>query len=225
MGSYFNRTYRRASKNNFRALSDYKPLIKNETLRFEPGSRWRYSNTGLFLAGVVIEKVSGQTYFDYIREHIYKPAGMINSDCYEMDQPVPNLAIGYDHTPNNSTGWRNNLYSHVLKGGPAGGGFSTVEDLYRFARALTNYKLLSKKLTEAAYSPKPKLNSPTYGYGFGIRSGGKNRIVGHSGGFTGINSNLSIFLDKGYVMAVMSNYSQGARPIQTKIRELLGRVK
>ena len=221
LGSYFNQTYMNTSKNRYRDLDDYKPLIIDETLRFEPGTDNSYSNTGMFMLGVVIEKVSDQNYFNYIRDHIYEPAGMTNSDSYEMDQPVPNLAIGYEPNRHNETGWSNNLYSHVLKGGPAGGGFSTVEDLHLFALALTQFKLLDKKSTEELYSPKPDLHSPSYGYGFGVRGTPNDRIVGHNGGFEGINSNLDIYLDQGYVSAVMSNYGGGARPIENKIRELL----
>lgn len=225
LGSYFNQTYMNASKNNFRALDDYKPLIRDEKLQFEPGTDARYSNTGMFMLGVVIEKVSGKTYFDYIREHIYKVADMRNSDSYEMDQPIPNLAIGYQHTSGNETGWRNNLYKHVIKGGPAGGGFSTVEDLHRFALALTQFKLLGKRFTEELYSAKPELHSPEYGYGFAVGGTPNNRIVGHGGGFEGISSNLDIYLNQGYVGVVMSNYGSGSRPIESKIRELLALIE
>ena len=224
LGSYFNQRYSESSKNNFRALDDYKPLVINETLRFEPGTSNSYSNTGMLLLGVVIEKVSSQDYFSYIQEHIYQPARMHNSDSYEMDQPIPNLAIGYDRN-NNETGWINNLYSHVLKGGPAGGGFSTVGDLHKFAKALTGYKLLDKEHTQQLYSAKPELHSPNYGFGFGVFDVENDQIVGHSGGFRGISSNLDIYLKQGYVAVVMSNYGEGAPPIEAKIRSLLARVK
>ena len=62
--------------------------MSGDELAFEPGSRWSYSNTGMLLLGVVIESATGQDYFDYVREHVYAPAGMERSDCYEMDQPV-----------------------------------------------------------------------------------------------------------------------------------------
>lgn len=224
LGSYFNQKFIESSKNGFRVLNDYKPLIRDEKLQFQPGASTRYSNTGMFMLGVVIEKVSGENYFDYIRKHIYEVADMRNSDSYEMDQPVPNLAIGYEPDRYNETGWNNNLYRHVLKGGPAGGGFSTVEDLHRFALALTNFKLLGKKYTEELYSGKPHLHSPDYGYGINVSGTQDNRIVGHGGGFEGISSNLDIYLDKGYVSVVLSNYGSGSRPIERKIRELLERV-
>jgi CubicO group peptidase (beta-lactamase class C family) len=226
LGSYFNDKFTESSRLLFRKLDDYKPLIAGDTLAFEPGTDWRYSNTGMFLLGVVIEKVTGQSYFDYVRENIYEPAGMTNTDCYEMDKPVPNLAIGYSkEATEEGKVWTNNLYKHVVKGGPAGGGFSTVEDLLKFGIALRSHKLLRPEYTEMVWSGKPELNSPGYGFGFGAGGTEGNRIVGHSGGFAGINSNLSMFLDTGYTFAVMSNYDMGAEPIVDKIEELLARLK
>ena len=222
LGSYFNDSFDRSSRLLYRALDDYKPLVAGETPAFEPGTDWRYSNTGMLLLGVVIEKVAGQDYFDYIRENIYKPAGMVNTDCYEMDRPVPNLAIGYSKVPSDGEpAWRNNLYDHVVKGGPAGGGFSTVEDLHRFAVALRSHQLLDAEYTQMAWSGKPELGSPEYGFGFGVGGEPGNRVVGHGGGFSGINSNLDMFLDLGYTAAVMSNYDRGAQPISSRIQELL----
>ncbi len=222
LGSYFNDKYMESSKALFRELDDYKPLVVGSTLAFEPGTDWQYSNTGFFLLGVVIEKVTGQNYFDYMRENIYKPAGMINSDCYDMDRPVPNLAMGYSRDPApRGPQWTNNLYKHVIRGGPAGGGFSTVEDLLAFDVALRSHKLLNRELTENLWTSKPELNSPDYGFGFGVGGTPTNRVVGHGGGFPGINSNLDMFLDSGYTAAVMSNYDMGAQAVEGRIKELL----
>jgi CubicO group peptidase (beta-lactamase class C family) len=218
LGSYFNETFMESSRLRFRELDDYKPLVQGETLAFEPGTDRRYSNTGMLLLGVVITEASGQDYFDYVREHIYAPAGMADSDCYDMDRPVPNLAIGYTMEGGE---WANNLYLHVVRGGPAGGGFSTVEDLLRFDQALRGHELLSAEGTERVWSAKPELGSPEYGFGFGISGTPDDRIVGHSGGFAGINSNLDMFLDSGYTAVVMSNTDQGAMPVVQKIQELV----
>ncbi len=227
LGSYFNEAYMNSSKALFRELDDYKPLISESTLAFEPGTQWQYSNTGMFLLGVVIEKVTGENYFEHIRENIYKPAGMTSSDCYDMDRPVPNLAIGY--SPESGEGynaWSNNLYKHVIRGGPAGGGFSTVEDLHRFAAALRQHKLLNEKYTEMLWSSKPEFNSPNYGFGFSTyKSGSGERMVGHGGGFSGISANLDIFLDSGYTAAVMSNYGGAASLVADKIRQLIAATR
>lgn len=212
-------------KQRFRKLSDYKTITKKAQQFFEPGTSLRYSNTSMFLLGVVIESVTGQDYFQYLQENVFEPAGMINTGSFEMDEPIPNLAIGYRKENKSTTGWRNNLFSHVLKGSPAGGGFSTIYDLHRFSVSLRQHKLLSKDLTELMFTPKPELNSPAYGYGFSIRNIGTMRVVGHEGGTVGINSNLDVYLERPYVTVIMSNYSDGSVHIMRKMRELLERVK
>ena len=222
LGSYFNRVYARSSRQLFRKLDDYKSLVEVEKLAFKPGERFQYSNTGMFLLGVVIEKVTGEDYFDYVRKVIYTPAGMKNSDCYDMDYPVENLAIGYSPDPESEWGWQNNYYKHVIRGGPAGGGFSTVGDLQRFALALVSEQYVSKASLQKMWTDHAAAN---YGFGFTIQEGPGGKVVGHSGGFEGINSQLDIYLDSGYIVAVMSNVDMGASPVARRIAALLTRVK
>jgi CubicO group peptidase (beta-lactamase class C family) len=222
LGSYFNETYMKGSRDLFRNVDDFKPLVQGEKLAFEPGSRFRYSNTGMLLLGVVIESVTGESYFDYVRKNIYEPAGMKNSDSYEMDYPVENLAIGYSPERKSPYGWQNNLYKHVIKGGPAGGGFSTVGDLHRFALAIQSGKLVSKESLNKLWKDHTGEN---YGYGFRLSEGPYGTVVGHSGGFDGINGSLAIFLDMGYIVAVLSNYDRGASPVARKIEDLLSRIE
>ncbi|MGD2154179.1 MAG: serine hydrolase domain-containing protein [Gemmatimonadales bacterium] len=222
LGSYFTEKFFNESRRLYREIEDFKPLVREEELAFEPGERFRYSNTGMLLLGVVIESVTGVSYFDYIRQHIYGPAGMESSDSYEMDYPVENLAIGYDPQPGREPAWMNNLFLHSIKGGPAGGGFSTVGDLHRFARALLTGRLVSQSSLDVMWTDK---SGAGYGYGFGIRAGPRGTVVGHGGGFTGINGDLAIFVEAGYVVAVLSNYSNGASPLSGRIQDLIGRVQ
>ncbi len=222
LGSYFNETYSKGSRELYRTVEDFRPLVKGEKPAFEPGKRFRYSNTGMLLLGVVIESVTGQSYFDYIRKNIYEPAGMKNSNSYEMDYPVGNLAIGYSLDRKSEYGWQNNLFKHVIKGGPAGGGFSTVGDLHGFARALQTGKLVSVDSLKTLWKDHSGEN---YGYGFRVVQGPNGKVVGHGGGFPGINGQLDIYLDKGYIVAVLSNYDHGASPVAQKISQLLARVK
>lgn len=221
LGSYFNQTFMGMSRDRLRELADYKPLLKGEKLAFEPGSRFQYSNTGFLLLGAVVEKASGENYFDYIRKHIYEPAGMEDTDCYDLDLPVENLAIGYIPDASTPYGWRSNTFQHVIRGGPAGGGYSTVPDLHRFARALQEGKLATaetlKKLWADPYGDR-------YGFGFTVISGPAGRQVGHGGGFPGLNSNLTLYLDKGYILCVMSNYDEGAEPLVQRIGAWVARV-
>lgn len=216
LGSYFNDTYFKSSRDLFRQVDDYKSLVKGDTLSFEPGARFQYSNTGMLLLGVVIEKASGENYFDYIRQHIYEPAGMKNSDCYELDRPQENLAEGY--IPQGSNAWKNNLFMHVLKGGPAGGGYSNVRDLHRFARALQSGKLLSQASLDKMWQDQ---SGAGYGYGFEIGMPAVGKTVGHGGGFPGLNSGLDINTGSGYIVAIMSNYDMGAEALKSYVRSLI----
>ena len=220
LGSYFTEEWDGQSRARYRTVDDWMRLVKNDTLQFEPGTRWSYSNTGMLVLGKVIEAASGTDYFEYVRENITKPAGMTNTDAYELDRVNKNLAVGYEpeRTPRGIE-YRNNIFMHVIRGGPAGGGYSTVEDLTRFAEALKAGKLVSKESVRLLTTPKPELSSPEYGFGFGVEENG--RVVGHSGGFPGINSQLDIYVGEDYTLAVMSNYGSGAQPVIEKARSLL----
>ena len=146
LGDCFNESFEAASRRRFRKVSDFRELIATDTLSFEPGTDWAYSNSGYVLLGAVIESVTGQDYFDYMREHVYGPAGMGDTDCFDMDCPVENLAIGYARSADCQAGWKNNYFDHVIRGGPAGGGFSTAPDLHRFTVALASGTLVSGEL-------------------------------------------------------------------------------
>lgn len=221
LGSFFNETFDQGARKRFREIDSYKELISGDTLAFEPGTEWQYSNSGMFLAGVIVEKITGESYYDYIRENVYAPAGMENSDCYEMDCPVENLAIGYYRSPGCAGGWRNNLFEHTIKGGPAGGGFSTAPDLHRFARALQTGVLVPDTSLETLWTDH---YGHGYGYGFGIREESGGTVVGHGGGFTGINANLDMFVDSGYIVVVMSNYDNAGAPVDMRLADFISRI-
>jgi len=213
-GTYFRELYMQTEQPFFRNIDDYKILIADDIPAFEPGTKWSYSNTGMHLLGVVIEKVTGESYFDYIRENIYEPAGMLNTDAYDKDIPLPNRATNYTKEYSDKGAvFRTGLFTRVMKGGPSGGGFSTVEDLLKFDIALRSHKLLGPEYTELVLTAKPEINSPFYGYGFFVSRGDAGRIAEHSGNGTGISSQFKMYLDKGYTVAVLSNYGRPAADI------------
>jgi D-alanyl-D-alanine carboxypeptidase len=109
---------------------------------------------------------------------------MLATDAYELDRVNPNLAVGYEKVfTTDGVAYRNDIFEHVIRGGPAGGGYSTVDDLHRFARALQTGRLVQPATLALMVAPRPELASPTYGYGFGINADGS---LGHTGGFAGI---------------------------------------
>ena len=226
LGSYFNETYQRTARQALRTVNDYKPLVADETLAFEPGARWQYSNSGFLLLGAVIESVTGKDFFDVVRERVYARAGMKNSDAYDIDLVVPNLAIGYSRA-RTATGrqWRANSFEHVIRGGPAGGGYSTARDLFAFAEAMRKGALVQPSTAERLWSAKPELNSPDYGFGFGVGRDVLGRSAGHTGGFIGIASGLDIYIDTGWTVVVLSNVDGGMSPVAQKLREVAGRLR
>ena len=183
---------------------------------FAPGTRWRYSNTGFLVLGRVIEKVSGQSYFDYVRDHVYRPAGMTATEAHPKDRIPATAAIGYER---GAAGYRSHVEALPFRGGPAGGGYATAGDLLRFAEALRTGKLVSPAMVRVLTTPKPELSSPEYGYGFTTDAPGR---VGHSGGYEGTSNNVDIFLDSGYTAIVLSNYGTSARTISERMRTLVG---
>jgi CubicO group peptidase (beta-lactamase class C family) len=192
-------------RKDLRSLQDYVNLYGKRGLEFEPGSRWEYSNYGFVLLGVVVERVSGKSYYDYVQQNVYAPAGMTSSGSLAEDETVANRSIGY--TSFGGSAVHPNTDTLPYRGTSAGGGYSTVEDLQRFAAALTTHKLLNVEYTDLLTTGK--VTTPRggkYAFGFfdeGAESGGRH--FGHGGGAPGMNGELQIYPQSGYVIAVLSN--------------------
>jgi CubicO group peptidase (beta-lactamase class C family) len=224
LGEMFNAKYK-AQRDNLRTVGAFVSLFEKEPLQFEPGSRWSYSNAGFCLLGAIVEKVSGEDYYQYLDKHIFRPAGMHNTGAYETDKPADNVAIGYTRdgasTPDELRSRRDNIKLHVVKGSPAGGSFSTVEDLERFAAALHDRQLLNDENTKLAMSAQAKTGIPgdASGYGFQIEAMNGHAIVGHRGGFPGISASFFMYPDDAYVVVVLSNYDSVAPVLALRMRD------
>jgi D-alanyl-D-alanine carboxypeptidase len=179
-----------------RTLIDYAKLYGERGLEFEPGSKFRYSNYGFLLLGILIERVSGVSYYDYVRKHIHEPAGMNSTGSLPEADSVPRRAVGYVPGKN---GWEPNTDTLPWRGTPAGGGYSTVGDLLKFAETLTHGKLLSPHWVAEA----TREQTPGSRYGFGFQA--EDSYFGHGGAAPGINGELRIYKKPGHVIAVLSN--------------------
>jgi D-alanyl-D-alanine carboxypeptidase len=196
-----------AHRKELRALADYVTLYGKRGLEFEPGSRWAYSNYGFILLGAVIERVTGQSYYDYVQAHVYERAGMTRSGSAPETQPIPDRSVGYTKPPG-TTAWVPNTDTLPYRGTSAGGGYATVEDLARFAHALLSHKLLGPDSTQLLITRRAETIEPGVGYGYGFfdaRHAGGTGWVGHGGGAPGMNGDLRIYPKSGYVVAVLAN--------------------
>jgi CubicO group peptidase (beta-lactamase class C family) len=193
-------------KDSLRTEKDYLSLFAGKPLQFEPGKGWSYSNAGFVVLGLIVERVSGQSYYDYVKQHVFDVAGMKSTGDTPKDK-ASKVAIGYMHAPDGKL--VNNYDTLPMRNSSAGGGESTVGDLMRFANALRRYKLVNQKLTDeitrGKVSPLQPEPQNMYAYGFEDHGEAGPRIVGHGGGAPGMNGILQIYWDKGYTVVVLAN--------------------
>lgn len=136
-------------RSDIRKLADFLPLFVNEPMQFEPGSQQRYSNAGYLVLGLLVERLSGETYYDYVRKHIYEPAGMTRTAHWAVDSLPANTAIGYttgergggERSGGEGAALRRNSELLPGRGSSAGGGYSTARDLLRLLNALREGKI------------------------------------------------------------------------------------
>ena len=196
IGDFFGERYQTTPKEKIRSLKDYLPLFADKPLEFEPGTRNRYSNGGYVVLGLIIEKASGVDYYTYVREHIFKPAGMLDSESYEKDASIPNRALGYMR---DGSSWKPNCETLPGRGSSAGGGYSTARDLLKYTIALK----------EGTFA---EADEEMHG-GFSI-----------AGGAPGLNAGLEWNPRSGYTIVVMSNFDPpSAERVVRQIRSWLPR--
>jgi CubicO group peptidase (beta-lactamase class C family) len=222
-------------KGVLREVKDYFPLFSDAPLAFEPGARWQYANTGFILLGAIIEKASGENYFEYVRRHIFKPAGMSQTDFYETDYDTPNLATGYTNFIDKGDDYfefhlgtrRNTSLYNGAKGSSQGGAFSTLGDLLRFSLALRGGRLVSPQTLDLLTSEKTvarkfDAGQTLWGYGFELEKIDNQRVIGHGGGDFGISSALRWYPDLGnYTVVILSNYDRGGILTDVKLKEMI----
>lgn len=190
-----------ARRDQVRTLQDYVDLFGARAPEFEPGTKDEYSNYGFILLGRVVEAVSGQSYYDYVQDHIFAPAGMTGSGFEPETTPVPGRAVAYEHektafTPAGGLPWR---------GTSAGGGYATAEDFVKFAMALHDGRLLDAAHRRQMTAGIVDLGGGMkYGYGIAIYPNTPS-IVGHNGGAPGMAGDLRIIDDGEGVIVTLSN--------------------
>ena len=150
----------RISRQNF-TREDYVKVFMDSTLSFTPGTRYFYSSWGYFTLGYIMERVTGKTYAQLMKDDIFDKLGMNNSGSYQHLQIVPNRATGYDYSFGGFTSADFRDQSNTMGTGDL---YSTVDDLFKFHLALSNHTLLNKALTDEMLTPG--MRPARYGYGW-----------------------------------------------------------
>jgi len=225
LGSYCNERYE-AQREGLFTLADYVPLFADEPLRFAPGERFGYSNSGYIVLGRIVETVSGLAFDDYLKRNIFDRAGMRNTGYYDRLGHTPNGAVGYSRGADGQL--HDNLGTRELRGSSAGGGYSTAADLAAFVSALVENRLMRRETRElftSAHSDGP-FGPKSYGFGF-MRRIRRDTLtaIGHTGGAPGMTAQ-AFYNDQGYALVVLLNRSgQAVGPVMSEAARALDRLR
>ncbi|HMQ78655.1 MAG TPA: serine hydrolase domain-containing protein [Ignavibacteria bacterium] len=196
---------------NFSSLSEYLPLIYKEGFLFEPDTEFGYSNSNFILLGLIIEKITGLSYYEYVKNHILAPAGMNSTDYYYYGTDEQPIALPLERS---SDGWKELFRSKSnSRGSSAGGCYTTLYDMLKFTSALKNNVLISRDeldnmTKDKVYGYKDAIG---YGYGFEITNYGKNGVsYGHGGITRGVNFEYRYFPEYDITLVICCNQDNGA---------------
>lgn len=178
-------------------------LTQDMPLEFQPGEKFKYDNSGYILLGYVIEKVTGEKYADYLREHIFDRLGMRDTGYDTAKEIIPHRDEGYVYT---GARWINAPYLAMSLPYAAGSLYSTVDDLLIWDQALYAHKSLTAASLDRMFTP----NKNNYGYGWFIDTEFNRKHEGHGGGINGFNTVISRYPDDKVTVIVLANMNTGA---------------
>jgi CubicO group peptidase (beta-lactamase class C family) len=227
-GGMIDEDYPRSSK---RAAGNFEPtsadvlrLLADETLRHAPGEHWEYGNSGYVLLAQIIERISGQSFSEFLRRHIFLPLGMNNSLLYDETRPeVPNRATSYladeetyqdiDYTPLNLIYGQDGIYS-------------TAEDMIKWCRSLGSEQLVAADAWQQAFTTDRLKVGANTGYGFGWFLGASRNLrrVAHTGSWAGFRNLLAFYPEERFVALVLSNFIEFDDPTRSAFASRLAGI-
>lgn len=195
-------------------------LFKDQPMDFAPGEKWSYSNSGYILLGAIIEKVSGQSYQDFIEKNIFTPLGMKHSFYDNTARLIPRRVNGYSKT---KEGYQNAAYLSMTQPFAAGALMSSVDDLALWDAALYTEKLVKQESLKRAWTPRLLNNqkSAHYGYGWTMSAYESHPIIEHGGGINGFaTSALRLSADRVFVAILTNRDSMSPGALAFKVAAL-----
>lgn len=188
-------------------------IVEGIPLAFEPGTKWTYSNLGYLTLGVLIHKVTGQFYGDFLQERIFKPLGMRTTRIINEADIIPNRSAGYQLVKKElkNQGW----VSPTLNTTADGSLYFSIVDLAKWDAALHERKLLKPSSYELMWTPVKlndgKPNKDGYGFGWFIHDDKGHHVIEHAGAWQGFTANISRYVDDKMTIVVLTNLA-GAKP-------------
>jgi len=186
-------------------LGELIDVFDDEPLEFEPGERWKYSNSGYVLLGAIIEKVSGLTYEAFLRKHVLDPLRLKHTYCGSTNRVIPRRVPGYAAGPDGT--FVNAQYISMTQPYAAGGLLSNLDDLAAWNQALLGNALIKRETLEKAWTAHelPDGSSTGYGYGWSIGEREGRRVVHHDGDIDGFAADGILFPEQRLFVAILTN--------------------
>ncbi|WP_028545288.1 serine hydrolase domain-containing protein [Paenibacillus taiwanensis] len=200
---------------------DMLPLFHDQAMKFKPGERFAYNNSGYILLGIIVENVSGMPFHTFVTQHVLEACGMRDSGYYRLDQLPARTATGY--MLDQAGAWRTNMYSIPIMSLSDGGAFTTTADMDMFWTALVNNRLLTEEITKTMLTPFVKSSEyVSYGYGVWINVI-DNEVMKYyvMGCDPGVGLYSSIYTNTNARVHILSNLTNGAGKLARRINELL----
>lgn len=200
-------------------LKELIDLFKDKPMRFEPGERWEYNNSGYILLGAIIEKVSGMTYEAFVDSRIFKPLGLKQSYYGSAERVIPRRIPGYQM---GKGGFVNAPYLSMTQPYAAGSLLSTVDDLAVWSEAVFAGRVVGEEWLVKALTPYKLANGESTGYGYGwfIGDFGGHRSIEHGGGINGFTSYAMTFPEDGVFLAILTNSAAAGRAPEPRAVEI-----
>ena len=219
-GESYEAIWRTRPSYSVQETADFLPGFSQREPNFAPGQGCRYNNAGYVLLGLMIERATGHSYRDVVREDVFAAAGMGDSDFLRMDRVNELLAEGADPIRDDAgtiTGWKRNIYSYPPVGSPDGGAHVTAADLDRFLRAVREGRLLAPDSTAAFLAPQVLYrvrDGWTQHFGFGpwfrVDAAGAIVFLEKEGMNAGVSGLVRHYPGRHLTVVILSNLEEGA---------------
>lgn len=219
-----------------RSLSDYIPLFAYDEPKFKVGEKFQYNGAGYILLGLVIEKASGISYFDYVRKNIFSKFNMNDSDFISLDEVHKNVAEGYEPVEDkegNIVLWKRNIYTATPEAASDGGATSTASDLIHFIQLLRNGEILTKEMNKKILAPQVLDQNSNgfrdytwkYGYANWFILDENNNIIrgGHTGEEYGVSCRLYYYPSLNIDIVILGNQGWCAGSLGWDIHDIISK--
>lgn len=192
--------------------SDYWPLFQGQAAKFEPGERYSYSNGGYVFLALLIEKITGRLFRDFMQEQVFQVASMPQTGFYALNMLPANTALGYLEDRQTT-----NIFNLPIRGGGDGGLFTTAADLRAFWRNLLANRILSPELTDAFLQTQHPFDEES-GYGCGVYKRIDGSLYAIVGGDAGVGFDSRYLVDSKIIISILSNITNGEEDLGEIVR-------